>query len=669
MASPATRENGVSARGSLAKKYSVFTLILIGWVSFTFYSWDLRHGSFEPVKTVLLSLIVVVTAAVVGRFTNWMLAKPLRQLQRGIESVSRGCLEPVRVSPTGDEIEYLGHSLNNMIEALAVSRREITEHQQRLEERIRERTGQLQEATQRAVDASRAKSEFLANVSHELRTPLVGVLGMLDIVLEENLRPSQREKLEIAGTCARSLLALVNDILDFSKIEAGKLNLEQIQFDLHGLVSDCAKTLLPRCREKRIALNVTIGEDVPAQVLGDPLRVRQILLNLLSNAVKFTEQGAVDLELRTRSPVGERLPVRFSVRDTGIGIPADKLNSIFKNFTQADGSTTRRYGGTGLGLAITRRLVEMQHGSISVEIQEGKGSVFHVELCFQPASTTGCELPRVTLADPHPCAPPQSARQAMVLVVEDNVINQKVAASILNNHGYRTVVARNGREALEQLERSAVDLVLMDVQMPEMDGITATTRIRANPRWRNLPVVALTARAMDEEREQCFEVGMNAFLAKPITSARLIETVQEYLAHGEKANFGGHQDQRAARADQPPPIDFEMVAHADSGEMHLLREMTLLFVQMAADRLQRLREALEQARFAQAATQVQKLSKAAERVGARQTGFLLQDLAVRIRQRDCVAALALLAAVDREIGRLRDWVEQNAGAFGHAYAA
>ena len=672
MAVPAARERGVltsKARGSLAKKYSVFTLILIGWVSGVFFSWDLVHGSFELTKAVLLSILVITTAVVVGRVTNWVFAQPLRQLQLGIESVSRGCLEPVRVSSTGDEIEYLGHSLNAMIEALAASRREISEHQQRLEERIRERTAQLEDATRRAVDASRAKSEFLANVSHELRTPLVGVLGMLDIVLEENLRPSEKEKLQIAGTCARTLLALLNDILDFSKIEAGKLNLEQIAFDLHGLVDDCAKTLLPRCREKRIRMRVSVGNDVPSSVVGDPLRVRQILLNLLSNAVKFTERGGVELVASAGPPAGDRRPVTFSVRDTGIGIPADKLESIFENFTQADGGTTRRYGGTGLGLAITRRLVELQHGSITVESEPGKGSVFKVELWLQPAPDSKPESVPVSAAGPASRPATEAPFPALILVVEDNEINQRVATAVLNNHGYRTLVAANGREALEHLARSAPDLVLMDVQMPEMDGIAATRCIRANPKWNDLPILALTARALAEERERCFEAGMDGFLAKPIAPAHLIDAVRKHLKDHSAPGPALQPVRSTAPSGQSSPDRAEPVALSGGTEMRLVREMTVLFVQMAPERLKRLRDSLERCDFDQGAKQSHKLLKAAERVGARQSSSLFQDLAAGIQQRDAAAALNALAAVEREVGQMETWLEQNAGSYGAVQAA
>ncbi|MGH8337623.1 MAG: ATP-binding protein, partial [Gammaproteobacteria bacterium] len=320
----------------------------------------------------------MLVAAAISRFTLRLLARPLSLLQDGITSVREGRLEPIQVSRTGDEIEFLGESFNRMIEALATSQTEIRQHQELLEERIRQRTEELEHAMRRALAASQAKSEFLANISHELRTPMNGVIGMMDVVMDSRLAPEQREQLETAQRCAYSLLALLNDILDLSKIEAGKMMLEKIPFDLRGLVEDCVKAQGPNAAQKGIQLVAAVMPGVPRQVIGDPLRLRQILANLLSNAVKFTDRGFVRVGLETSAPAvaagAGHLEVRIQVSDTGVGIPPDKLPCIFEKFTQADGSISRKYGGTGLGLAITRRLVEMYEGEIRVESEPGLGS-------------------------------------------------------------------------------------------------------------------------------------------------------------------------------------------------------------------------------------------------------------------------------------------------------
>src|SRR5688572_7029856 len=364
--------------GSLARKYSMFTGLLLGWVAFVFIAYDLSSDTFNVTKTVVLGSVVLITSAVLARYTGYLLARPLQLLERGIASVREGRLEPVQVSRTGDEIEYLGDSLNAMIEALAESRKEVQEHRELLEQRIRQRTEALEEATQRALSASRAKSEFLANTSHELRTPMNGILGMIDIVLDEKIPATQREHLETAKGCANTLLALLNDILDLSKIEAGKMLIEKISFDVRRVADDCIKSLAPRCRQKGITIQGRFGADVPREILGDPLRVRQVLTNLLSNAVKFTEKGWVELRIEVRGGGLEPLMLAMEVADSGTGIPEEKRTAIFEEFTQADGSVSRKYGGTGLGLAITRRLVELHGGSISVRSELGKGSCFSV---------------------------------------------------------------------------------------------------------------------------------------------------------------------------------------------------------------------------------------------------------------------------------------------------
>ncbi|MBK5291185.1 MAG: hybrid sensor histidine kinase/response regulator, partial [Acidobacteriia bacterium] len=349
-------------------------------MAFIFLAYDIQRDNIDISKVLLLTSAVVLVAFGISKFTNRLLARPLTLLQQGIISVREGKLGPIRVCRTGDEVEYLGESLNAMIAALQESRSEIEKHHAMLEERIRQRTEALEEATQRALSASRAKSEFLANMSHELRTPMSGVLGMIDIVMDEELPLNQRESLEAAKGCANNLLALLNDILDLSKIEAGRMMLERIPLDVRSVVQDCVKALQPKCRQKGIAIHSSISSGMPQQLLGDPLRLRQIVTNLLSNAVKFTDNGSVQVRARMTLPASGKAILELEVADTGTGIPKDKQASIFEEFTQADGSVTRKYGGTGLGLTITRRLVEMHHGGITVESEVGHGSTFRVVL-------------------------------------------------------------------------------------------------------------------------------------------------------------------------------------------------------------------------------------------------------------------------------------------------
>jgi len=512
---------------SLSRKFSLFTGILLLWVVAVILWWDIRRGMFDWTLGVVLIGVVVGIAAAISRFTIRLLARPLALLEKGITAVRKGHLEPIQVSRTNDEIEFLGESFNRMIETLVSSHEEIRQHRELLEERIRQRTAQLADAMRAAVEASQAKSEFLANMSHELRTPMNGLLGMIDLVLDSPLGIDQRDQLETAQRCAYSLLGLLNDILDLSKIEAGKMMFEHIPFDLRGNVEDCVRAQMAKAAQKGVALEFESDTPAGSDVLGDPLRLRQILANLLSNAIKFTEKGWVRVSLKTSAGQKGKLESVIVVTDTGAGIPADKLPQIFEKFTQADSSITRKYGGTGLGLAITTRLVEMCSGSIRVKSEVGKGSVFSVTLPFDRAPVVvPAEQPTAAVVTPR-----GSQDCTRLLLVEDNVVNQKVVLAMLRRKGYQITVVGDGRQALSALEDPAAhyDLVLMDVQMPILDGLETTRILRRNPRFAQLPIIAMTAHAMNGDRERCLDAGMNAYLAKPVQAGQLAATVDAML--------------------------------------------------------------------------------------------------------------------------------------------
>ncbi len=410
--------------------------------------------------------------------------------------------------------------------------RDITE-QRRAEDALRRSRVALEKAKEAAERANRAKSEFLANMSHEIRTPMNGIIGLTDLVLDTLLSGDQREYLEGARNSAESLLRIVNDILDFSKIEARKLEFERIEFSPHQCVESTLKLLGIRAAAKNLKLKCTFDSDVPLRVLGDAGRLQQILINLLGNAIKFTEHGEVTIAvkrafLEQKSEQEGRVELHFRVRDTGIGIAREKQRQVFNAFTQADTSSTRNFGGTGLGLTISSQLVEMMGGGIWLESEVGVGSTFHFTVLLERAPEATVVASEAASLTWHPG---NEDRPLRFLIVEDNAVNRLVATRLLGKQRHAVREAVNGREALQVLERESFDCVLMDVQMPEMDGFEATREIRKAERGtgRHIPIIAMTAHAMAGDRKRCLDAGMDAYLSKPIQAKDLFAAVAQAM--------------------------------------------------------------------------------------------------------------------------------------------
>ncbi|WP_207262937.1 ATP-binding protein [Desulfovibrio sp. Huiquan2017] len=543
----------------------------------------------------------------------------------------------------------------------------------KLEDRVRQRTMELEKANveltsksqrlvaarEKADAATRAKSSFLANMSHEIRTPLNAILGMSELALSIEDKDRKNRYLRRVMEAGNSLLSVINDILDFSKIEASRLTLESIDFDLRRALYGALDLHMLTAEEKGLDLRSSVAEDVPAALMGDPSRLRQILINLVGNAIKFTESGSVTVSVKSAAPAhdlkpGDPISLVFAVADTGVGIPEHKQRDIFQSFLQADDSITRKYGGTGLGLAICQLLVGLMGGELTLQSEEGRGSTFTFTAELAVGDPAAAEQERREAETPVPILPPLT-----VLLADDNPLNRELATILLSEQGHSVLAVKNGIEALNALREAPFDLVLMDVQMPIMDGVSATRAIRdpnSGALDPNIPIIALTAHALKGDRERFLTAGMNGYIAKPIKMRDFYNAIARAMNGRPLSPEPKPEREQPFPAAQGKPFDRESALDMLGGKTDLLARMDEIFLRDVPGELKELADHFARRDWNNAKRMAHSIKSSARTVGAHRLGAIAEQMEYLCRQQDAASAEKELKILEADVQSALDYV-------------